>query len=95
MKSTCANACDIIVDAGYTLPVTAVTLRRRSELVRTIMLHAVLLRNKLELDQLKTGLSTLGVLEAMSKNQNIMEPYFVSGKRPKLTAGIKSKKCPI
>lgn len=51
------------------------------------MLHHCLLRSKAGLDQLRSGLSTLGVLDVMCKHPTALEPYFVAGKQPPLTAG--------
>lgn len=75
------------LEAGYTLAVTSIGMGGKSELLRTLMLHHTLLRNKAVLDQLKSGLSALGVLDAMSKYPTILEPYFVAGKQTPLTAG--------
>ena len=57
----------------------------KSELLRTVMLYHTLLRTKAELDQLKLGLTALGVLDAMSRYSTILEPYFVVGKQMALT----------
>lgn len=40
------------------------------------------------LDQLKSGLDVLGVLDAMTKWPRILEPFFVGGKQGLLTAGM-------
>ena len=56
----------------------------------TLKLHYTLYRNKAVLDQLKSGLDTLGVLNAMMKYPQILEPFFVSGLQAPFTAG-KSK----
>ena len=78
---------DVILESGYTLPVTCIGMGGKSELLRTLMLHHSLLRSKAVLDQLRSGLSALGVSDAMSKYPTILEPYFVAGKQPPLTAG--------
>ena len=91
LREICFKAIDVTLDAGYTLPVTSIEIEGRKELVRTLMLHHVLLRNKAVLDQLKSGLSTLGILDAMCKHPNAFEPYFVAEKQKKLTAGKRLK----
>ncbi len=67
---------------------TTITMARKQELVHILMLHYTLLRNKAVLDQLKAGLSTLGVLDAMAKYPTLLEAFFISGQQPPLTAGI-------
>ena len=88
LTEICVRETDTIIESGYTLPMTSVTMTGKEELVNTLMLHHTLLRNKAELDQLKSGLSCLGVLNAMCQNPAVMEPFFVAGKRQKLNAGM-------
>ena len=57
------------------------------------MLHYTLYRNKAVLDQLKSGLATLGVLNAMTKYPQVLEPFFVAGLQPSLTAGKFMQHC--
>ena len=77
---------DVILKSGYTLPVTCIGMGGKSELLRTLMLHHCLLQSKAGLDQLRSGLSAPGVFIVMSKYPAILEPYFVAGKKPPLTA---------
>ena len=84
----CLDAVDIVVDAGYNKPVTTITMSSKSELMHVLMLHYTLYRNKAVLDQLQSGLSTLGALDAMKKYPRVLEPFFVHSKKPPLTAGM-------
>lgn len=59
----------------------------KANLMSTLMYH-VLYCSKAVLDQLKSGLSTLGVLDAMASCSDVIEPFLVYGKQPTLTAGI-------
>ena len=87
LRKVCLKEVDVILESGYTLPVTCIGMGGKSELLRILMLHHALLRSKAGLDQLRLGLSALGVLDVMSKYPAILEPYFVAGKQPPLTAG--------
>ncbi len=60
LRQVCITAADTTMEAGYTKPVATITMARKQELVRILMLHYTLLRNTAVLDQLKAGLSTLG-----------------------------------
>ncbi len=77
---------DIIIDGGYTKPLALLKMSDRVQLMRTLMLHYTVLRLRSVLDQLAEGLSTLGVLEAMSSYPKLMEPLFIKGKLKPLTA---------
>ena len=90
LKDVCTEAVDVIIEAGYAKPVTALTMAGKQELINTLMYHykIILYRNKAVMDQLKAGLTILGVLDAMAKWPKIMEPFFVGAKQRPLTAGI-------
>lgn len=78
---------DVLIDSEFTLPVQSVKLSSKPSLIKTIILHATVLRNKGVLDQLKSGLSSLGVLDAIVKHPKLLESYFIAGKNSPLTAG--------
>ena len=86
LKTVCLNELTAILEARYILPVTSIGMEGKPELIRTLLLHHSLLRSKAELDQLKSGLAALGVLDAMSQYPTILEPSFVAGKQTPLTA---------
>ncbi len=88
LRQVCITAADTTMEAGYTKPVATITMARKQELVRILMLQYILLGNKALLDQLKADLSTLVVLDAMAKYPTLIEPLFISGQHPPLTAGI-------
>ena len=86
LQSVCETYVDVIVDSGYTLPLREIRISSKHILIRTIILYATVLKNKAVLDQLKSGLSCLGVLGAITKNPKVFESFFVKGKTT-LTAG--------
>ena len=65
----------------------SIKVNNKQSLIKTMMLHATVLRNKGVIDQLKNGLSCLGVLDAIVKYPHLLEPYFVAGKTAPLTTG--------
>lgn len=80
----CFEGIDFTLDAGYTKPITAITLDGRAEIMKALMLHYTLYRNKAVLNQLKSGLTTLGVLSVMTKYPQVLKPFFVAVLQPSL-----------
>lgn len=78
---------DLTIDAGYTKPLSSITLDDKGEIMRTLMLHFTLFRSKAVLDQLKEGLKALGVLGVMSKYSELLEPLFLAKRLKQLSAG--------
>ena len=65
------------------------TLTSKNEVLKSIKMHNCLFKAMGELDQLKCGLTTLGVSNAMTTYPKLMVPLFVAGEAETLTAGIK------
>ena len=86
LRQVCLQAVDTTIGAGYTLPGTSLQLGDRGHLIQTLRLHYVLLRSKAVLDQLITGLSSLGVLDSIRENPGMFEPYFIADEQAKLTS---------
>ena len=53
------------MEAGYTKPVTAITMTGKAEFMDVRKFHYTLYCNKAVLDQLKSGLDVLRVMDAM------------------------------
>lgn len=82
------NASDIVLNAGYTKPpLVSTKLTDRAELTRCIALHYTLLQSIAEMDQLKKGLESLGLLQIMKVYPDLIAPFFTSKGHKKLTAG--------
>ena len=88
LRSACLSEVDMIIDAGYSKPVSVITIDEKDELAQVLRVHYTLLKNKAEMDQLKNGLSELGVGEAMNKYPDLLEQLFLAAKSTPLTAGI-------
>ncbi len=76
------------MDAGYSRPLTFVSITDKDRLLSVVTKHYTLLRNKAELDQLREGLSALGIGKMMAEHPDMMEPFFVYGLRKELSAGM-------
>ena len=61
----CSEEVDLIMEAGYAKSVIAITLTGKAELMDVRKFHYTLYCNKAVLDQLKSGLDVLGVMDAM------------------------------
>lgn len=61
-------------------------MNEKQALTDTLVMHYTLFRNKAVFDQLKSGLSILGVAGALSQYSKKLEPMFAAGKRDSLTA---------
>ena len=85
----CLGETDLVLEAGYTKPLSLLSISDRVLLMRTLMLYYALLQSRSVLDQLAEGLFALGVLEAMKLYPNLMEPLFVAGLRKPLITGKK------
>ena len=90
LQAVCMEGVDMVLEAGYSKPIASITLAGKADLTGTLIYHYTLYRNKPVMDQLKDGLSALGVLDAMMSYPDVIEPYFVHGKQTPLTAGIYS-----
>ena len=93
LRLVCQTGCETIIDSGYTRSLASIRISDKANLIRNILLHATIYRVKAVLDQLKEGLSILAVGEAMCNYPNLMEPLFVTGVRPPLTAGWLGHTC--
>ena len=60
---------------------------KQDTLVKALTLHHIISRSKAELDQLRDGLSTLGVASALASNPTLFEPLFTAIEDVELTSG--------
>ena len=66
---------------------SALQFTDRDTIVQSSALHYSVLCVKAELDQLASGLRTLGVLDLVQANPKMLTPLFVYTESPPLTAG--------
>lgn len=76
-------------EVGFSKPLSMIEVTEKTQIVRAICTHYVLLRCKAELDLLKTGLSTLGLLDELCANPCLFKPLFTTDANANLTAGIR------
>ena len=79
LRSLCLKDDNVqfIMDAGYSRPLTFVSITDKDRLLSVVTKHYTLLRNKADLDQLREGLSALGIGKMMAEHPDMMEPFFV------------------
>lgn len=77
---------ELILDSGYSKPVSSISVDTKEELVQSLKYHYTLYRTKAALDQLKSGLSILDVNKAMTDHPEVFKDFFVHTSKP-LTAG--------
>ena len=61
-------------------------MKDKNDLIHSVCLQHAIFKTKTELDQLKDGLSTLGVNSVMCMYQTLLKPFFTNSSVP-LTAG--------
>ena len=71
---------------GFGVPSCKVTLADREDIVKSLSLHNLIYANKAEIDQLKEGLQTHGVLSLMERYPHLFRPLLQSTTKPLLTA---------
>ena len=81
------SRCDLIFDSGYQKPLAISTLANKNEIIRAIFLQQTVYSCLAELDQMKSGLNILGVIDEISESPDMLLDYFTAVNRIKLTAG--------
>jgi hypothetical protein len=78
---------DLIIEGGFTKRIINIDLSSKAELLTTLRALFALFRCKAELDQLNSGLCTLGIGESMNKYPEMFAHLFTSNSSSQLTAG--------
>ena len=68
--------------------VKALTIENKGHAVQNLLVHEVLIKRKVPLDQLRQGLRTLGVLSLMEKHSSMMKGFFVNSGADHITPEI-------
>ena len=82
-----ASHSDVICESGYRKPIATSTLANKEEIIMAVFLHQTIYSCLAELNQLKSGLNILGVIDEMSKSPGLLLDFFTSVNHVKLTAG--------
>ena len=77
---------DLRCMCGITVPSTNIKFADLPQLIQNMCLHFVIFTVKSELDQLRDGLRTLGLLNVMESNYLQFLPLFLACHREELTA---------
>ena len=67
---------DVVINSGFSKPLASVKLSDKTEISRAVGLQYTLLQCLAEVDQLKKGLSSLGLLDILQSNPDILPPFF-------------------
>ena len=88
MKEFLFDNSEILAAAGYTRPLTQVSLKNRAHLIRAVSAHFGLLIIKAEIDQFKEGLlKGMQLLVELQKHPELFAPVFTCAGENPLTAG--------
>ena len=87
VRNIAMGACDVLLDCGYTKPLSQLKLNDVPQLIKLAALHSTVLRIKSELDQFITGISEAGCLHAIQEYSALFIPMFVASDNIKLNAG--------
>ena len=69
--------CDVILDCGFTKPLSRLVISDKVDVVQSIALHHVILKTLGELSQFREGLETSRLPEVWSSIVNSYESFFV------------------
>lgn len=81
------DACDVLLDCGFTKPLPQLKLGDVPQLVKSAALHATILKIKSELDQFMKGVNEAGCLHAIQEYPYLFHTLFVASDRDELNAG--------
>ena len=71
------EALDLLTSTGFRKAVSSLTLADRQYLTSALLDYHLMGKVKAEMDQFIEGLSTLGFLDAVRKNPQVFQPFFV------------------
>lgn len=71
---------------GFSAPSRTFTVADKDDIVKSLSLQYLIYANRAEIDQLKDGLQTLGVLQLMQQYFYLFRPLLQSTTKPSLTA---------
>ena len=80
------EAAELLLETGLKKPIKCLGMSDRQRLQEVLLGYHCLLKVKGEMDQFREGLSSLGVLQALTQNSELMKSLFLPP-RHKLTAG--------
>ena len=72
-------------DAGLSFPSNSVKIENVDDIVRSLAMHFLVYSCKAELDQLKAGVSELGILSLIHSYPKLFKPLFTVTGKPQLT----------
>lgn len=80
-----ADKFEFLMDCGYSKPLRDCVLDDKKEMLECVILHFTRYRIRAELDQLKEGLTKVGVLPAIQRRTNLWKPLLCHTESLKVT----------
>ena len=87
LKQLIGDNIDLVIECGFTKPITKIQLCDKAEIVQMVTLHKVVLASLAELSQFCDGLASLGVREAVKKHSDLFTSFFSIENECALTPG--------
>ena len=87
LKTVIEASSDILIDNSITTAPSLVEFKDKVSIVKALSLQLIIIKSKGELDQLKNGLRTLGVADAMERSPVLLHSVFTTIGHVELTPG--------
>lgn len=88
IREVASKNIDLLIECGFTKPVSLLNLQDKAELIHAITLHKVILCSLAELDQFRSGMSVFGIAESMKQYHQLYTHYYCIGTGDLLTSGL-------
>lgn len=87
MKEVASENIDLLLECGFTKPVSLLNLEDKPELIHAVTLHKVVLCSLAKFEQFCNGMASLGVAESLKQNHHLYTPFYCIGAGDMLTSG--------
>lgn len=88
LQQLCMENVDLLIDCGFNKPIFKCGLEDKVTIVQSVCLQMVVLNTLAELHQFMDGLSTLGVAQAIRDHSSLLQTFYCSANKMKLTSGM-------
>lgn len=75
-------------DAGLAMPTSSISISDKKQIAMSMAMHFLVYKTKAEMDQLREGLKSLGILDLMHRYPTQMKPLFLATGKPVLSASL-------
>ena len=89
MKQSATDNTDLLFESGFTKPFTALVMEDKKHIVKSVVLHSVLISSLAELSQFRDGMYKIdGLKSALGVYTRLLKPFYCTEVEESLTAGI-------